>query len=283
MFDRFRKSASRHLLVALLLAVAAGCASKDYDPTRDWSKEKLYQEARRAMDSGEFQTAIDYFESLEARYPFGPLALQAQLEMAYAYYRYDEDESAIAACDRFIKLHPTHEGVAYAYYMRGLVRYNQGRSFLNNVFPRDMAQMDQKRLRKAFADFRTVVEQHPNSRYAPDARQRMVYLRNQMARHELDVARFYFRRSAYTAVINRIEYLVSHYDGAPVMPDALALQVKAYQKLGMTGMANDTRRVLAANWPDNSAVAGSSTVAPERAARADTRPPDLQADAESPH
>jgi len=279
MFDRFPKSALRLALAALAVVLIAGCASGDYDPTKNWSKDKLYREARSAMDSGNFKTAIDYFESLEARYPFGPLALQAQLEMGYAYYRYDEDESAISAFARFIKLHPTHEGVAYAYYMRGLVRYNQGRSFLNDIFPRDMAQMDQKRLHKAFSDFQTVVKQHPNSRYAPDARKRMVYLRNQMARHELEVARFYFRRSAYTAAINRVDYLVSHYDGAPVMPDALALEIQAYDKLGMKDMANDTRRVLAANWPNHPAVAGSSQgsrQAPTQASAA--KPPSIQSD-----
>lgn len=250
----------RALGAALLAAVAlAGCSSKDHDPTADWSKERLYEEAKREMDGANFSTAIDYFETLEARYPFGPLALQAQLDIAYAYYRYGEDESAIAACDRFIKLHPTHEAVAYAYYLRGLIRYNQGRSFVNDIFPRDMARMDQQRLRKAFDDFSTVVDRFPNSDYAADARKRMVHLRNQMARHELEVARFYFKRSAYAAVINRIDYLVSHYDGAPAVADALALQIRAYRRLDMADMARDTRRVLAANWPDHPALGAEGT------------------------
>lgn len=246
---------TRTLGAALLAAVVlAGCSSKQHDPTADWSKERLYEEAKREMDGANFSTAIDYFETLEARYPFGPLALQAQLDLAYAYYRYGEDESAISACERFIKLHPTHEGVAYAHYLRGLVRYERGRSFVNDFFPRDMARMDQERLRKAFDDFRTVVDQFPDSEYAGDARKRMVYLRNEMARHELEVARFYFKRSAYAAVINRIDYLVTHYDGAPQVADALALQIRAYQRLGMADMARDTRRVLAANWPDHPAL-----------------------------
>lgn len=246
---------TRALGIALLaIVVLAACSSKDHDPTADWSKERLYEEAKRAMDGANFQTAIDYFETLEARYPFGPLALQAQLDIAYAYYRYGEDESAIAACDRFIKLHPTHDAVAYAHYLRGLIRYNQGRSFVNDIVPRDMSRMDQQRLRRAFDDFRTVVEQFPNSQYAVDARQRLVYLRNEMARHELEVARFYFKRSAYPAAINRIDYLMAHYDGAPVVPDALALQARAYEALDMPDMARDTRRVLAANWPDHPAL-----------------------------
>lgn len=245
--------------LALLAAVVlAGCSAKDHDPTADWSKERLYEEAKREMDGASFQTAIDYFETLEARFPFGPLALQAQLDIAYAYYRYGEDESAIAACDRFIKLHPTHEAVAYAHYLRGLVRYNQGRSFVNDVFPRDMASMDQDRLRTAFDDFRTVVEQYPDSEYASDARKRLVYLRNEMARHELEVARFYVRRSAYPAAINRVDYLVEHFDGAPAVPEALALQARAYEELGMPDMARDARRVLATNWPEHPAAGPES-------------------------
>lgn len=238
--------------LAIGLAAAGGaCSSRDYDPTADWSKERLYREAKSSLDAGSFQEAIDYFETLEARYPFGPLALQAQLDIAYAYYRYGEEKSAIAALDRFIKLHPTHEGVAYAYYLRGLIRYNRGRTFVNDVFPRDMSQMDQGRLRQAFSDFRRVVEQHGDTRYADDARKRMVYLRNQMARHELNTARFYFGRAAYTAALNRIEYLLTNYEGAPAVPDALALQVRAYEQLGMKDLAADARRVLRRNWPDH--------------------------------
>lgn len=237
-------------LAALLAGGLGACSQKDYDPTAHWSKERLYEEAKRAMEGADFEKAVDYFETLEARYPFGPLALQAQLEIAYGYYKFDEFASAIAACDRFIKLHPTHEAVAYAYYLRGLVRYEQGTGFLNNFYARDMAQMDQQRLRLAFSDFRTIVQQHPNSPYADDAHQRMIYLRNEMARHELETAHFYFERSAYTAALNRIEYLLSRYDGAPVVPDALALQAETYERLGLIELAADTRRILARNWPE---------------------------------
>ena len=247
------RSPIRPLCAALLgLALASGCAAlRDHDPTADWSKERLYAEAKQSMESGEFQQAIEYFETLEARYPFGDLALQAQLDIAYSYYQYGEEASAISALDRFIKLHPTHEGVAYAYYMRGLIRFNRGRTFVNDLFPRDMSQMDQERLRRAFADFRRVVEQHGDSRYADDARKRLIFLRNQMAEHELTTARFYFERSAYTAVINRIDYLLSNYDGAPVTPEALALQIRAYERMGLDDLATDARRVLVTNWPDH--------------------------------
>lgn len=238
------------LLIAASVAVLPACSQKDYDPTAHWSKERLYQEAKRSMENAEFEQAVEYFEILEARYPFGPLALQAQLEVAYGYYKFDEFASAISACDRFIKLHPTHESVAYAYYLRGLVRFEQGTGFLNNFFPRDMSQMDQQRLRLAFADFRTVVRQHGNSPYADDARKRLIYLRNEMAMHEYETAQFYFDRSAYTAALNRIDYLLANYDGAPIVPDALALQVQAYEALGLSDLAADSRRVLARNWPE---------------------------------
>lgn len=241
-------------LAVLVLGLAGGCASTEEDPTAGWSRERLYSEAKRAMDRADFQQAIDYFETLEARYPFGDLALQAQLDIAYAYYQYGEYASSISAADRFIKLHPTHEGVAYAYYLRGLVRYNKGRSLLNNVVPRDLSQADPNVLRKAFSDFQAVVEEHPGTRYAPDAQKRMVYLRNELAEHELSVAEFYFKRSAYTAAVNRVNYLLAHYDGAPAVPDALALQWRAYRRMQMPDLAEDTRKVLARNWPQHPAL-----------------------------
>ncbi len=247
----WHKRALMAVAVAALALGGVACSSKDYDPTRDWSKERLYRQAKSSLEAGSFEQAIDYFETLESRYPFGPLALQAQLEIAYAYYQFGQEQSAISALDRFIKLHPTHEGVAYAYYLRGLIRYNRGRTFVNDVFPRDMSQMDQGRLRQAFADFRRVVEQHGDTRYAEDARQRMIYLRNQMAKHELETARFYFERAAYTATLNRIEYLLANYDGASAVPEALALQVRAYEQLGLADLAADARRVLRRNWPDH--------------------------------
>lgn len=240
------------LLVLVSLALALGsCASRDRDRTEGWSAERLYDEAKRAMGGGNFEQAIDYFEILEARYPFGDFALQAQLDIAYAYYQFGEYDAAIQATERFMRLHPTHEAVAYAYYLRGLIRYNRGDNILNNIWPRDMAQMDQERLRRAFADFRTVVQEHPDSDYADDSRQRLVYLRNQMARHELEVAQFYFQRSAYMAVVNRVDYLIDNYDGAPVMADGLALQLRAYERMGLDDRADEVRRVLAHNWPDH--------------------------------
>lgn len=242
------------VFLALAVALGGGCASRDHDPTADWSAQRIYDEAKRSMDGADFQQAIEYFEILEARYPFGDLALQAQLDIAYAYYRYGEDDAAIAATERFMRMHPTHEAVAYAHYLRGLIRYERGRSFLNNVWPRDLSQTDQRRLRRAFDDFRTIVQEYPDSDYAEDARQRLVYMRNEMARHEYQVAEFYFESSAYAAAVNRIDYLIANYDGATVMPNALALQIRAYRRMGMDDRAEEARRVLANNWPDHPAA-----------------------------
>jgi len=258
----------------LVLSLLTGCGINDYDPTEGWSKEKLYAEAKAALEGGDFQEAIDYFETLEARYPFGDLALQAQLDIAYAYYQYGEEGSAISALDRFIKLHPTHEGVAYAYYMRGLIRYNRGRTFVNDIFPRDLSQMDQQRLRAAFADFRRVVERHPDSQYYGDARKRMVYLRNKMAEHEYETAQHYFRRSAYTAAINRIDYLLSNYKAAPVTADAVALQVRAYERMGIEELANDARRVLTRNWPDHEVPGDEPGATPQTSTAGTTDQPE---------
>lgn len=257
--------AKRHFTLLTLLAltialVLGGCASRG-DRTAGWSAEQLYSEAKRAMDGANFEGAIEYFEILEARYPFGDLAMQAQLDLAYSYYRFGEHDAALSATDRFIRIHPTHPAVAYAYYLRGVIQYNKGERFLNRWFPRDLAETDQRLLRSAYEDFHTVVERYPDTEYADDARQRLIYLRNEMARHEYEVARFYFRRSAFAATVNRIDYLIANYDGAPVMPEALVLQAEALEALGLEDRADDVRRVLSENWPEHPRASLNETAA----------------------
>jgi len=234
------------LLIALLLS---SCASMETDPTAGWSAARLYSEAKDQLDRGNYEQAINYFETLEARYPFGRYAQQAQLEIAYAYYKYDEPDSAIAAADRFIKLNPRHPHVDYAYYLKGLVNFSRGRSFMDRFVKRDPSDMDPQPLMQAFNDFSTLVQRFPDSRYAPDARQRSVFLRNELAEYELKVADFYVRRGAWLAVAKRSQYVLETYPGAEVTPRALALLARAYAELGMTDLERDTRRVLEMNYP----------------------------------
>jgi outer membrane protein assembly factor BamD len=244
------------LTFSLILAVA-GCSwlPDKIDETKNWSANKIYTEAKSAADGGDYETAIKYYELLEARYPFGRYAQQAQMEVAYAYYKYDEPESAIAAADRFIKLHPRHPNVDYAYYLKGLVNFNRNTGFLQRLIPQNLSTRDPGSLRQAFLDFSELVKKFPDSKYAADAKMRMMYLRNSLAMHEINVAQYYMKRKAYVAVANRAKYVVEHYDGSTAMPDALALMATAYEKLGMTQLASDARRVLAMNFPQAPALA----------------------------
>lgn len=239
-----------------IVALVSGCENwnKAPDKTRDWSAERLYEEAKLNMENGSFETAIDYYEKLESRYPFGNLAQQAQLDIAYAYYKYDEPASAIAAADRFIKLHPRHPSVDYAYYLKGLVHFSEGRGFFDRFFPRDMSRRDPSAARQAFDAFSELVRRFPESRYAEDASQRMVYLKNTLAEHEIHVANYYMRRGAYVAAVNRARYVIENFQRTPAVPRALVVMAKAYTEMGLEDLASDSIRVLRLNYPDHEGV-----------------------------
>ena len=246
-----RSFRTHHLLLASVLALFTGCASwvADEDETKNWSARKLYSEAKSSLNTKDYEQAIAYYETLEARFPFGRFAQQAQLETAYAYYKFEEPDSAIAAADRFIKLNPRHPHVDYAYYLKGLSNFNRGKSLVNRIIKRPPSEIDPGPHEQAFKDFSTLVQRFPDSGYAPDARQRMIYLRNVLADYELNVADFYLRRGAYVAAANRCKYMIEHYQGAQSMPRALSMLAEAYTKLGMTDLAEDTQRVLQHNFP----------------------------------
>lgn len=238
------------ILTALLLAAAlSGCGlfPTDEDKTRNWTASKFYAEASGALAEGNYEKAIELYEKLEARYPFGPYATQAQLDVAYAYYRYGEPDSALAALDRFIELHPASPYLAYAYYMKGIVNFNRSLDFISRFLPTDTSQRDPGAAVDAFSDFAEVVARFPESEYAADARQRMVYLRNTLARHEVHVARYYMKRGAYVAAANRAEEVVEKYQRTPAVKDALQIMVEAYDALGLEQLSADAQRVLALN------------------------------------
>lgn len=246
--------------VFLILLFTAGCSwlPKPKDETEGWSASRIYSEAKTDLKEGDYEQAIKYFEILESRYPFGRYAQQAQIEVAYAYYKYDEPESAIAAADRFIKLHPRHPNVDYAYYLKGLVNFNRNSGFVERIFPQDPSTRDPASARQAFLDFRELVQKYPDSRYALDASKRMYYLRNMLAKHEVNVAKYYLRRGALVAAADRAKYVVEHYDGALVMPDALTALAEAYRRMGLDKLAQDADRVLNANYPGYSAKSEKS-------------------------
>jgi len=234
------------LLVTTLLS-ACSLLPSDEDKTKGWSANKLYVEATDSMRAGDYEQAIKYYETLQSRYPFGRYATAAQLNVAYAYYKFDEPDSALAAADRFIKLHPRHEAAAYAYYLKGLVNFNRNLGFLERFLPTDTSQRDPAASLGAYQDFSAVVKQFPHSVYAEDARKRLVYLRNTLARHEVHVARYYLDRGAYLAAANRAVGVVEGHQRTPAVRDALLIMIAAYDKLGMEELSRDARRVLTEN------------------------------------
>jgi outer membrane protein assembly factor BamD len=248
------------LVVFVFLSLSLSACSLFHNPKDNpdkWSAEQYYSMAKRAMDSGDFKLAVDRFEGLISHHPFGPYAQQAQLDIAYAYYKYDEPDSAIAAADQFIKLYPRHARVDYAYYLKGLARFPKP-EFLEKKFSLDMAQRDPRTVRESMQSFLELTQRYPNSPYAADAVQRIIYLRNALARGEMYTANFYMQKGAYAAAANRAKYVVDHYDRTPSIPDALALMAKAYDHLGMPTLADDARRILKLNFPDRAKTKVSS-------------------------
>ena len=238
------------LLTVFLIGIAlTGCSmfGKEADETDGWNASKIYAEAASEMDAGNYKRAIELYEKLEARYPFGRYAMQAQLDVAYANYRAEEPEAALAAADRFIKLYPQNPYVDYAYYLKGIVNYNRSVGFLDKYVPMDVSQRDPGAALDAFTDFSELVKRFPDSKYAADARQRMVYLRNNLAKNEVNVARYYMKRGAYVAAANRANYVIERYQRTSAVEDALETLIAAYEALGEKKLAADAQRVLDVN------------------------------------
>jgi outer membrane protein assembly factor BamD len=247
------------LLFSLVTAAAlGGCGllPKETDETQGWSAQKLYGEAKDAMAQRTYDKAIKYLEKLEARYPYGRFAQQAQLDVAYAYWKNNERASAIAAADRFIKLYPNHANVDYAYYLKGLVNFNEGggvMSFLDNP---DMSERDSKGTRESFEAFKELVTRYPESKYSEDASARMRYLVNSLAQYEVHVARYYMKRGAFVAAANRAQYAVQNYPQTPAQEEAVFIMVKAYDALGMTDLRDAADRVMRKNFPQSKYFTG---------------------------
>jgi outer membrane protein assembly factor BamD len=220
-----------------------------------WDDTKFFQQAKQALDDKNYQKAITLYEALEARYPFGDYAAQTQLNVAYAYYKNDDPEAALAAADRFIKVHPRNPSVDYAYYLKGLINYNRGIGFMDRFLPTDSSQRDPGNAKDAYNNFQELIQRFPQSKYVPDARLRMVALRNNMAMYEMHVADFYMRRKAYVAAVNRANYIIKEYQRTPAVPHALKIMEEGYTKLGMDDLAADAKRVFDLNYPSGMPVA----------------------------
>ncbi|MFA7552740.1 MAG: outer membrane protein assembly factor BamD [Spongiibacteraceae bacterium] len=232
----------------ILLLGLTGCSSSK-DKTQDMTEKQLYEQAQENLDDESFQSAVRTLQLLEARYPFGPYAEQSQLEIIYAHYRNYEPEAAIAAADRFIRLHPQHPNADYAYYIKGLASYAEGEGFLDRFLPTDMTMRDPGAALQSFEDFRQLLYRYPDSPYAADAKARMLYLRARLARYEINVANYYFKRGAYMAAANRGRFVVENFPQTYATADGLAVMVQAYQLLGLNDLANDSLAVLRKNYP----------------------------------
>jgi outer membrane protein assembly factor BamD len=241
-------------LVTLVLALsltACGLLPEKIDETKNWSASKLYSEARDELDSGNYDKAVQYFEKLESRYPFGTYAQQAQMEIAYTYYRQNEQAQALAAVERFIKLHPNHPNVDYMYYLRGLINFNDRISLFDFIAHQDASERDPKAAHDAFDSFKILAERFPNSVYTPDAIARMKYLVNAMAQYQVHVANYYYRRGAYVAAANRAQVAVNDYQTAPAVEEALYIMVRSYDALNLPQLRDSALRVLKQNYPNS--------------------------------
>jgi len=242
------------VLVAVAAGLLAGCGmfgGKDVDETRGWSAQKLYAEARQELSDRNWENAIKHYERIESRYPFGRFAQQAMIEVAYAHWKNEDSASALASIDRFIKLHPNHPSADYMYYLRGLINFNDDLGIMGFVSGQDLSERDPKAAADAFLAFRELATRFPESKYTPDAVQRMSYLVNALASHEIHVARYYMKRKAYVAAANRTQYALKTYPGAPANEEGLVIMVKAYDAMGMTALRDDAERVLKKNFPDS--------------------------------
>jgi outer membrane protein assembly factor BamD len=240
----------RSTVVALCIALLtlSGCASHKNRQLQQSSPEILYKKARKALNSYDYNSAIKTYEQLTARFPFTDQARQARLDLIYAYYRAGEKESATDAADTFVRENPTHPRVDYAWYIKGLVDFERGPNAIERLFRVDLTQRPPSTARKSFAAFRTVVEQYPKSEYAQDSLQRMIYLRNRLANYEIHVARYYMKRGAYVAAVQRAKGCIEQYDGAPAVHDALAIMVEGYDRLNLQPLAEKAKEVYRANY-----------------------------------
>ncbi len=245
------KSGARWALQVIAVAFIAACGSIAQDPTARMTPDQLYAEAKAEMAAGNWARAREMLTKLEARYPFGRHAQQAQLEIAYAHYKEGDSAQAIAACDRFLKLNPNHPFADYVFYLKGLATFNDDLGLFGRRLGMDPTARDPKAMREAFDVYKELVARFPESRYAPDANARMNYLVTAMAQSEVNIARFYLLRGAYVAAVQRAQGALREYSGTPAAEEALSILVRAYDALAMPQLRDDARRVLQLNYPDS--------------------------------
>jgi len=261
-FDFRTATLLRRLAIVLLALALGGCSWLgldnlfEKDNTARWDADKLYAEARSELSAGNWAKARDYYQKLESRYPFGRHAQQALMEIAYTYYKEGETAQAVQTADRFIRQYPNNPNIDYMYYLKGLATFGEEPGLLGSLMTQDLSQRDAKGARESYDAFRELVTRYPESRYAADARARMRYLINALAKAEVNVANFYYVRRAYIAAIQRAQIVVRDFQTSPAAEDALVLMARSYEALEMPDLQADTERVLALNFPDSRYLRG---------------------------
>lgn len=248
---------SRILTLCCILVLLGGCKSKQ-DIYKGLSASQIYEQAQQNIKKEHYPQAVKDYEALEARYPYSEYSDKAQLGLVYAYYKSNEPALALSSANRFIQMNPRHKSVDYAYYLKGLINYDENYSFSFRYLPLDKCDRDASKAQESFDAFKELVERFPQSQYAADAKKRMVFLRNQIANHEMHVAQYYFKRSAFLAAANRANYVVKNFEGTPAVEKALVLLVKAYRKLNMAKLADDALATLKKNYPENKSLSSLS-------------------------
>ena len=243
------KSQILHALPLATAALLSACSSTTDDKTADWSPNRIYAEAKDELNSASYDKAIPLFEKLEGRAAGTPLAQQAQLDKAYAQFKANDQASAVATLDRFMKLHPSSPAIDYALYLKGLVNFNDNLGPLSFMSRQDLSERDQKAAKESFESFKELATRFPDSRYAPDARARMTYIVNSLAQYEVHVARYYYSRGAYVAAVNRAQNAVTDDQEVPALEEAQFIMLRSYEALGLTQLAADTRRVMEKSYP----------------------------------
>ncbi len=243
----------------VLLSSCSTVKTLDTTAPVESTEQAYYSSAKEAFKNNNYTQAVEMLEELESRYPFGHYAEQAQLDLIYAHYNSFEHYAAREAADRFIRLHPKHEEIDYAYYMRGLASFTQDKSIFDRFIPTDLTKRDTSSAKESIDDFSLLLSLFPDSIYAEDARARVIYLRNLLAAYEIHVARYYIKRKAFIAAANRGRYVVENFQKTPSIPDGLAIMVEAYQQLGLNNLADQSLAVLALNYPEHKILGQTNT------------------------
>ena len=245
----------RPFLIALFpLILVFGCSKDEIGEDPNATELFYYKSAQDSLRASNYAGAIQKLQMLESRFPFGRYAEQAQLEIIYAFFKSSQPEAAKSAADRFIRLHPSHPSVDYAYYLKGMVSFEQDKNFLANIIPMDPSTRDPGAARQSFNDFSELLRLFPDSEYAPDAQSKMKYLRNLLAQSEIRVAEYYIERGAYVAAVNRGRYVLENFQGSVAVPDGLAIMVEAYKMMDMEDLAAKTLKVLVSNYPEHGSL-----------------------------